>query len=131
MTKYAFIILSFVLMLAPCRLWSAGAQDGSVKVTVSDDFGPLAGVSVLVKGTINGGSTDMDGVVTIENVDQSSILVISCIGYATREVNVGNKAEIEVTLQEDSKLLDEIVVVGYGTQKKTYHNRPFLECESG
>ena len=47
MTKYAFIILSFVLMLAPCRLWSAGAQDGSVKVTVSDDFGPLAGVVTI------------------------------------------------------------------------------------
>lgn len=118
MKKYALIIFSFVLMLAPCPLWSAGAQDRSVKVTVDDELGPLAGVSVLVKGTINGGSTDADGVVTIEGIDESSVLVVSCIGYATQEITVGDRAEIEVTLSEDSMQLDDIVVVGYGTQKK-------------
>ena len=60
----------------------------------------------------------MEGTVTIDNVESSSVLVISCIGYATQEITVGNRAEIEVTLQEDSQLLDDIVVVGYGTQKK-------------
>ena len=118
MKKYALIIFSFVLMLAPCPLWSAGAQDRSVKVTVDDELGPLAGVSVLVKGTINGGSTDADGVVTIEGIDETSVLVVSCIGYATQEITVGDRAEIEVTLSEDSMQLDDIVVVGYGTQKK-------------
>ena len=95
-----------------------GAQNKSVKVNVTDSYGPVAGASVLVKGTTNGDVTDLDGNATIVNVDESSVLVISFIGYATEEVTVGNRSSLNVTLKEDTEQIDETVVVGYGTQRK-------------
>ena len=116
MKKLLLLILASVSMLV-CPAW-LGAQNKSVKVNVTDSYGPVAGASVLVKGTTNGDVTDLDGNATIANVGESSVLVISFIGYATEEVTVGNRSSLNVTLKEDTEQIDETVVVGYGTQRK-------------
>jgi len=81
---------------------------------------PLPGVSILVKGTSNGGITDLDGKFVIKNVQNpsTSTLVFSYIGYETLERVVGNQLTFKIVLQESSKNLEEVVVVGYGSQKK-------------
>lgn len=80
---------------------------------------PLPGVSVVIKGTQRGTTTDPNGRFQITVPDQSSILQVSYIGYVTQEVAVGNRSELTITLVEDSKSLNEVVVIGYGTQKKS------------
>jgi TonB-linked SusC/RagA family outer membrane protein len=85
--------------------------------TVSDSQGPVIGASVVEKGTTNGVVTDFDGNFTL-NVKPGATLVISYIGYTTQEVATGNQANFNITLKEDNALLDEVVVVGYGVQKK-------------
>lgn len=88
--------------------------------TVTDENGnPLPGASVIEKGTSNGVQTDFDGNFSIEVSNENSILVISYIGFTTQEVAVSGQASITVTLQEDTAKLDEVVVIGYGTQKKS------------
>ena len=72
-----------------------------------------------MKGTTNGTITDFDGNYTIEGVSANDVLVISYIGYLSQEVPVGNQSMIKVTLKEDTQTLDEVVVVGYGTMKKS------------
>ena len=116
MKKFLLLIFASVSMLIfPAWL---GAQTKSVKVNVTDAYGPVAGASVLVKGTTNGDVTDLDGNTTITNVDAQSVLIISFIGYTTEEVTVGNRSSLNVTLKEDTEQIDETVVVGYGTQRK-------------
>lgn len=95
-------------------------QQSTKKVTgtVSDAMGPVIGASVVEKGnTSNGVVTDFDGNFTI-NVKPGATLVISYIGYTTQEIAVGDRASISVTMQEDNAMIDEVVVVGYGVQKK-------------
>jgi TonB-dependent starch-binding outer membrane protein SusC len=97
--------------------FSAFAQS-PVTGTVKDDQGqPLPGVNVLHKGTTNGTTTDADGRYSI-SVPADASLIFSFIGYASQEVSVGNKSVIDVDLQTDIASLDEIVVIGYGTQKR-------------
>ena len=91
----------------------------TVKGTVSNNGLPLPGASILVKGTANGVSSDFDGVFTINNVPQDAILVISYVGYVTQEVPVEGRSTINVILIEDAATLNEVVVVGYGTKKKS------------
>ncbi|WP_236980363.1 SusC/RagA family TonB-linked outer membrane protein [Membranihabitans maritimus] len=79
---------------------------------------PLIGVNVLVKGTDKGTATDFEGNFTLEDVDEQAVLVVSYIGYQTQEIPVAGKSKITITLLEDSQTLDEVVVVGFGTQKK-------------
>src|SRR5690606_14734203 len=87
---------------------------------VTDESGePLIGVNVLVKGTNQGTSTDFEGRFSLDEVDDQAVLVVSYIGYQTQEIKVGGRTEIEIVLIEDSQTLDEVVVVGYGTQKKS------------
>lgn len=86
--------------------------------TVLDATGmPVIGANVMVKGTTNGTITDMDGKFTLE-VDNNATLVVSYIGFSDQEIKVGNQTSLSVTLKEDAEALDELVVVGYGTQKK-------------
>ena len=85
--------------------------------TVSDSQGPVIGASVVEKGTTNGVVTDFDGNFSL-NVKPGATLVISYIGYTTQEVATGNQANFNITLKEDNALLEEVVVVGYGVQKK-------------
>src|SRR5690606_10364064 len=92
----------------------------TVSATTIDDSGePLIGVNVQVKGTNKGTATDFDGYFTLEDIDENAVLILSYVGYQTQEVPVDGKSNITVTLLADSQLLDEVVVVGYGTQKKT------------
>ena len=86
--------------------------------TVTDDIGPVIGASVMEKGTQNGAVTDLDGNYVI-TVKPGATLVFSSIGYATQEVVVGNQTQINVLLKEDTEFLDEVVVVSYGTMKKS------------
>lgn len=90
----------------------------TVTVTVSDAMGEVIGANVVVKGTTNGNITDANGKVTLQNVPDNATLVVSYIGYLTQEISLGNQSVVSVVLQEDLKTLDEVVVVGYGTQKK-------------
>lgn len=94
-------------------------QTKKVTGVVTDALGPVAGANVVVKGTTNGSITDMDGNFTLDNVPANAILQISYIGYLTKEIPVGNQSAINVTLVEDSQALDEVVVVGYGTMRKS------------
>ena len=91
----------------------------TVKGVVKDDKGePLIGVGIQVKGTAIGTSTDEKGQFTLIAPDGNGILVFSYIGYISKEEPINNRAEINIILQSDSQSLSEVVVVGYGTQKK-------------
>jgi len=92
-------------------------QTKKVSGTVSDDMGPVAGASIIEKGTSNGTITDVNGNYTL-NVQPGATLVVSFMGYVTQEVKIGARGVINVSLEEDNKVLEEVVVVGYGTMKK-------------
>lgn len=79
---------------------------------------PMIGVSVMVKGTTNGTVTDIDGNYSLSVQGSKSVLVFSFVGYVTKEVTVGSQKTINVTLAEDSKMIDEVVVIGFQSQKK-------------
>ncbi|MFS4466598.1 SusC/RagA family TonB-linked outer membrane protein [Maribacter sp. 2210JD10-5] len=106
-----FVLFSF---LATHSVFSQTSVSG----TISDELGPLAGASVVVKGTTTGTVTDFDGNYVIEVPDGSNTLVFSYVGYATQEIAVDGQSTINVTMQEDAQALSEVVVVGYGTQRK-------------
>jgi TonB-linked SusC/RagA family outer membrane protein len=93
------------------------AQEKTVSGTVSDDSGPLPGVSILIKGTASGTETDFDGKYTIKT-KVGDILVFQYLGYKKEESTVGTSNTINVTLSEDSSTLDEVIVVAYGTTTK-------------
>jgi len=87
--------------------------------TVTDAAGvPMPGVNIQVEGTSVGSITDTNGKYTIQAQNANSVLVFSFIGYIAQKVNVGNRSVIDITLEEETTTLDEVVVVGYGTQKK-------------
>src|SRR5690606_39053295 len=87
--------------------------------TVSDDTGvPLIGVNIHVKGTDQGTATDMDGKFFLENIEIGDVIVLSYVGYTTREITIENAEPLEIVLESNSALLDEVVVVGYGSQIK-------------
>ena len=94
-------------------------QQATKKITgtVVDAQGPVIGASVMEKGTTNGTVTDFDGNFTL-NVHPGATIVLSYIGYETQEIAVGNQSNFNVTLKEDDAVLEEVVVVGYGTMKK-------------
>ena len=95
-------------------------QGKKVTGVVVDGTGePVIGANVVVKGTTNGTITDFDGNYTIEGVSANDVLVVSYIGYLSQEIPVGNQSAINVTLKEDTQTLDEVVVVGYGTMRKS------------
>ncbi len=108
---------SWLLTLLFCL--SAAAQDGTIsgRVTSSDDGSVLPGVSVQVKGTSQGTTTDADGNYRITSAANRT-LVFSFIGFTNQEVVVGNRSTVNVTLASNSQQLNEIVVVGYGTQTR-------------
>ena len=94
-------------------------QQASKKITgtVVDAQGPVIGASVVEKGTTNGTVTDFDGNFSL-SVKTGATIVISFIGYETQEIKVGNQDNIQVTMKDDNAVLEEVVVVGYGVQKK-------------
>lgn len=90
----------------------------TVSGVITDAYGAVIGANVVVKGTTTGTVTDVDGKFTLANVPADAVLQISYIGYVTQEVGVGGQTVFHITLKEDSQSLDEVVVVGYGVQKK-------------
>lgn len=106
--------------------FAASSSDavGSVQQTkritgvVSDAMGPIIGANVLEKGTSNGVITDLNGNFSL-NVKPGATILVSFIGYVTQEIKIANRSVINVELKEDSEMLDEVVVVGYGTMKKS------------
>ena len=95
------------------------AKKITVTGIVKDTHGePLIGVNVLVKGGRTGTITDMDGHFLLNEVSPNAMVSISYIGYKTEEIALNNRSSLTITLTEDSEQLDEVVVVGYGTQKK-------------
>ena len=93
-------------------------QTKRITGVVSDAMGPVIGASVAVKGTTNGTSTDNDGQFSL-NVSPGQTLVVTYVGYLAKEVKVGQQNNYEIFIEEDKQLLDEVVVVGYGTMKKS------------
>ncbi len=113
-----FIIYTCCILLSLPQL--ANAQDRILKGTVKDAKGEtIAGASVIQKGTNKGSSTNIDGNFSITLSGQNPELVISSIGYATKTVKIGSVTSINIVLQESSSMLNDVVVVGYGTQKKS------------
>ena len=92
-------------------------QQASLKGIVEDEFGPVAGASVVVKGTTNGTMTDMEGNFVLD-VKKGDVIVVSFIGYVTQEIKYNGEQTLKINLKEDTQKLDEVVVVGYGVQKK-------------
>lgn len=90
----------------------------TIQGVVLDDLGPVTGVNIVVKGTTNGTTTDIDGRFVLSGVSQNATIQVSFIGYITQEFKVSNQTEFTIRLVEDSQTLDEVVVVGYGSQKK-------------
>ena len=112
--KQKFVTFMLALLATACLF----AQNKTVTGTVSDNQGPAIGVSVMEKGTQNGVITDLDGNYVI-TVKPGATLVFSSIGYASQEIVVGGQSVINVLLKEDAEFLDEVVVVGYGTMKRS------------
>ena len=97
----------------------AFAQTKTVTGTVIDDLGePVLGANVVVVGTTNGTTTDLDGNFKIENVAENASIKVSFIGYADQVIPVAGKSVFNITLAEDSEMLEDVVVIGYGTMKK-------------
>ena len=114
MKKSKFLLMLLSLMMVSA---TALAQKQTVTgVVVDDQNAPLIGASVVQKGTSNGAMTDIDGNFTV-SVDPGSTLVISYMGFVSQEVSA--RDGIRIVLQSDNKLLDEVVVIGYGVQKKS------------
>ncbi len=118
-----YIILKRTSVLLPSLIKSTGFNDVPVAVPVSgrittDNGETLPGVSVVLKGTTTGTTTDANGRYTLNVPNGSSVLIFSYIGYLSQEVVVGNRTTIDIALQTDDKTLSEVVVVGYGTQEK-------------
>lgn len=110
------LLVSIFFCLASISVYS---QTNEIKGSVSDRDGlPLPGVSVIVKNTINGVTTDFDGNFTLSNVQNGETVVFSYVGFKTHEIVITNFNALNVSLEEDMQSLDEVVVVGYGTQKK-------------
>lgn len=112
--RFLFIALFSVISLV------AAAQGKTVTGTVIDQQGePLTGCTVLVKGTTNGTSTDLDGKYSLRNVADNATLEFHYVGCLTQTVSVKGQTVIDVVMRDDIASLDELVVVGYGAQKKS------------
>ena len=112
--KSHFIYILFVLCSIPLL-----SQNGTVTGSVSDSETnePLPGVNVVVKNTTKGTNTDFDGNFSIEGVSSGDVLVFSYIGYKSQEISVGDLSSLDILLVEDTEALEEVVVLGYVSQK--------------
>ena len=114
-TKGKNLFLTLALIL--CSVFSVVAQQ-TISGTVVSQEGAIAGASIAIKGSSKGTSADSKGQFTISNVSPTSTLVVSSIGYTSKEILVGNQTTIKITLDVDAKSLNEVVVIGYGSQRK-------------
>jgi len=105
-------------MAGACLSPGAFAQTKISGKVIDKDSGPLIGVSILVKSTTTGTVTDVDGNFTLNAPDANATLVLSYTGYATQEIALAGRTNLDVTMNVDNLLLNEVTVVGYGVQKK-------------
>lgn len=113
-------------MLAVESVQTVLQQGRTISGKVTDQNGePIIGANVVVKGTSNGVITDVDGNFELRNA--SGKLVVSYIGYQTQEVSISGKSNLLIRLSEDSEVLDEVVVTGYGVQKRLLLQVLFLK----
>lgn len=113
----AFLLIALFISLTGANVFAQKQISG--QVTAQSDGYPLPGVNILVKGTSTGAITDFHGKYTLTVNSDDEIIVFSFVGYKTVEVPIGDKTTINIELEEDVAGLDEIVVVGYGTMKKS------------
>ncbi len=111
-------VVPVFLLVVFMSMNSYGQSTITGTITSSDDGTPVPGVNVVVKGTSNGTSTDFDGNYAI-NASSNDVLVFSYLGFKTIERSVGGQSVIDIVMQVDNEQLDEVVVIGYGTQKKS------------
>lgn len=117
--KSLFKRIALVLLVLGVGSAQAFAQQ-QVKGSVKDANGePVIGATVMIQGTTQGTATDFDGNFTLQSVARNAVLTVSSIGYQTATVNVSGRQVIDVVLQEDTQLIDDVVIVGYGVQKKS------------
>ncbi len=119
--EHAILKILIVLAFGLAALFNtASAQGTPRKITgvVTNEQGPVSGAAVGIKGSTTAVMTDISGLYSIDIADNKDTLVFSHIGYITREEVAGSRNNIDITLSKDNKALDEVVVVGYGTQKK-------------
>ncbi|MUP44949.1 TonB-dependent receptor [Gramella sp. BOM4] len=110
---------NLMLLLSIFSGFVANAQnETTVSGVVSDTNGPLPGVTVIVEGTSNGTTTNFDGEYSLNNVPADATLVFSFMGYESQEIQVNGRSEIDIVMNEDAQALDEVVVIGYGTQNR-------------
>lgn len=108
-----------MLLLISCHL-NILAQGKIITGVILDKTGEtVIGASVLVKGTTNGTITDVDGNFTLNNVQENAVLQVSFVGYKTQDIALKGQGNVKVTLEEDTEVLDEVVVIGYGSVKKS------------
>jgi TonB-linked SusC/RagA family outer membrane protein len=107
-----------LLLVLWSLIGSAQAQSTLTGLVSSETNAPLAGVSVVLKGTTTGTTTDAEGRFRLAVPGRSTTLVFSSVGYTTQELVVGNQTDLRITLQPDEKSLNEVVVIGYGTQSR-------------
>lgn len=107
------------IVLSPSTVSDAKQQTRTIKGTVVDPNGdPVIGANIVEKGTTNGTISDINGQFVLELQQNKPILVVSYIGFTTKEVPVGDSSALNIKMTEDSEALDEVVVVGYGVQKR-------------
>ncbi|AWW30213.1 SusC/RagA family TonB-linked outer membrane protein [Echinicola strongylocentroti] len=116
--KTAGALMVFCLCISFSFAQSSGKTVTGV-VTNEETGEPIPGATILEKGTSNGTATDLDGNFTLELTTEAPVLTVSFIGYSSKEVPVGNASELDISLGEDMGQLEEVVVVGYGTQKRS------------
>ncbi len=120
-------VAAVLLLLAPL---GALAQGMAVRGVVNDETGePVIGASVSVKGTTNGAITDMDGRFALQNVQRGATIMVSFVGYATQ--NVAAAPQLTIVLKEDAQALEDVVVVGYGVQKKSVVTAAIAKVDAG
>lgn len=110
--------ITYYLLLLGTLLCGGIMSAQTVSGTVSDATGPLPSVSVLVKGTTNSTITDLDGKYTLNNIGENATLVFSYVGFVSQEIAVAGQSDVSVMLQEDTKILGEVVLTGYVGQSK-------------
>ena len=125
----SFWVIAIMSLFSWAQVFAQDAQKVSGTILGEDGSG-LPGVSIIIKGTTSGTITDFDGKYTIDAASDAT-LVFSYIGYSAQEVEVGGRSVVEVTMAPDFQQLDEIVVVGYGTRKKSHNTGAIAQVEGG
>lgn len=110
--------LLIVVFMLFCSV-AAWAQESYVKGNVKDANGePIIGATIIENGTSNGTSTDIEGNFSIKVLKPKGLIIVSALGFEAKKVNFSGQQDLNIILKEDAKLLNEVIVVGYGTMKK-------------